>query len=318
MEIINDQGIRFEFDYMLEDGFTYSFTSAKLKSVSIPSGKLLDIMVPTMVEDNGRKVSVEAIHSRAFRDIECKELILPNSINHLGPKAFADMRAQKITIPDNVQVIPVHCFSNSYIEEIEFCNPEGIQIVKERAFFFTKGLKELTWPSGCMVIPEGCFENSSIEALKGIEHVTHIGDYAFQCADKLKKMCWPSRCERISSFCFHCSGLQVITGTQNVKQIGRSAFECADIDHADFPSVEEIEYCAFYNIHDLSSVILGNETSEELKLSYGAFSPSFKVNVGRYQSVELECSNVDNLSNIITGFDTTLQLKMTVFPEFDD
>ena len=112
---------------------------------------------------------------------------------------------------------------------------EGIREVQDWAFAeIGIEIDEMLWPTSYENISRYCFYNTHLKAIKGIEHVKKIGEYAF-AKTNLKTITWPANCEKIPTECFRLTPLEEITGIEHVKKIGEYAFTYTELKTITWP-----------------------------------------------------------------------------------
>ncbi|MBR5535248.1 MAG: leucine-rich repeat protein [Clostridia bacterium] len=98
--------------------------------------------------------TVKAIASQAFLNTAgYGEIILPDTITHLGDYALASANADKIVLPDTITEMGKGVFQSSTV-------------------------KTVVWPENITDIPDYTFYQSNISSFD-FSHITSIGDYAF-------------------------------------------------------------------------------------------------------------------------------------------
>lgn len=86
--------------------------------------KKIDLVIPDVVSYEGNEYVVEAIAKRAFQNSKVRNVILPNTIKHIGYLAFGrSIKLESIILP------------------------EGLEVIDDWAFFMTERLKRISIPS---------------------------------------------------------------------------------------------------------------------------------------------------------------------------
>jgi len=174
----------------------YAFHSSGLTEITLPAG-------------------LKTIGKHAFYDSAIAEITVPASVTSIGDAAFANMRNltsvsvesgneayiaadgvlftadgktllqypagktdEAYEIAAGVTAIGAYAFSSTKLQSVTL--PEGMTVIDDYAFYYTRNLTEL-------VVPEG---------------VTTIGDAAFQISQKLKTVTLPASVTSIGSLAF--------------------------------------------------------------------------------------------------------------------
>lgn len=157
------------------DDVTYTVTAIDIEAFYYQRGMRV-VNLPSTIEiiDSGAfylsslaeitmQEGVQRINSSGLRSTLIREIVLPQSILHIGETAFGGcQRLQNITIPDNITKIPMYClFYCDSLNHVEL--PEGIDSIEPYAFYSTPSLREITLPSQVGYIGERAFtyNNSS-------------------------------------------------------------------------------------------------------------------------------------------------------------
>ncbi|MDR3293961.1 MAG: leucine-rich repeat protein [Clostridiales bacterium] len=127
---------------------------------------------------NGEKLI--SIDKEAFLGSQLREIILPETITHIGESAFRRSRLLNIIIPDGVTKIADETFQFCYLLQSVFL-PDGLTEIGSRAFGHCVSLWSITIPDGVTKIADEtfryCTELRQITLPKGL---TEIGAYAFR------------------------------------------------------------------------------------------------------------------------------------------
>ncbi len=107
--------------------------------------------------------SVIHIGSSAFRNTSIVSIVIPDSVKTIGNEAFWDCRElDNIVLSKNITSIAAYAFERTHIQHITI--PEGITSIDEGAFYDCDRLVEVTIPSSVTAI--GDFAFSNCEGLK--------------------------------------------------------------------------------------------------------------------------------------------------------
>lgn len=225
-----------------------------------------------------------------YRCFSLTNIVIPNSVTHIGNEAFMECRFSSITIPNWVKSIGKRAFYNceklksivipkrvTNIEDHTFygCKsltsiviPKRITNIGDCAFYGCHSLTNIMIPNRITNIRERAF--SYCESLTNIvipDSVTSIGEGAFRSCSSLSNLVISSSITRISKRAFsHCSSLTSIVIPDSVTNIGEEAFfACTSLTSFVIPdSVTNIGKKAFGGCNRLST-----EMKEELTSRFG-------------------------------------------------
>ena len=113
-----------------------------------------------------------------------------------------------------------------------------VKKIRERAFYWSKGVKKIVIPEGVEIIERDAFSDSGIETIVLPESVTSIGKEAFWKCEKLTSIVIPSKVTVIDYFTFlGCANLKSITIPESVTTIRSGAFTgCSSLTEIKLPS----------------------------------------------------------------------------------
>ncbi len=199
------------------------------------------------------------------------ELIIPNSVTHIGREAFSNCLIKHLTLGENVDTILTNAFAFNDIEELEIPNK-----VSYIAGFNSNQIKKLFIPKSVKTIGWHAFSGNPLEEVIISEGVEIIGDLAFRsrtqwansdgehrnrkngCVSKLTNIKIPNTVKKIRENAFaECQFLSEITIGQSVDSIGSEAFKLCGVNEIILPqSVKHIGDNAFEQCENLKSVSL--------------------------------------------------------------
>ncbi len=101
--------------------------------------------------------SLEGINDEAFSEcINLTEITIPSNVVYIGEAVFSGCsRLARATLPDEITTIEPSAFSRTAISEILI--PEGVEVIKEYAFYSCEKLSKVTLPRGLKSIRETAF-----------------------------------------------------------------------------------------------------------------------------------------------------------------
>ena len=158
------------------------------------------IVIPSSVEYDGRRYTVDKIDRVAFLSSPIEECVIPKSVGAIQESAFSSSGVRSVTIesPD-VKLSPF-------------------------VFDHCENLRTVNLPEGLTEISRYCFRYSGIQSLSLPQSVHTIGMCAFENCNSLSSISIPASLKEIGIGAFiNCSKLPKLNLPANVK-IGEEAF----------------------------------------------------------------------------------------------
>ncbi len=160
-------------------------------------------------------------------------IVIPDTVTHIGYNAFAYCGLTGITIPNSVTSIDEGAFYHCKLTNITI--PKSVTSIGNRVFNVSIGLMGVTVEEGNTKYDsrENCnaiIETDSNTLVFGCNNtfipnsVTSIGDYAFAECGFLRDITIPNGVTHIGDYVFDWSGLKSITIPNSVTSIGEEAF----------------------------------------------------------------------------------------------
>ncbi len=239
----------------------YAFALAKLDSIDLEG--------------------VATVGASAFQGSRLEQLVLPDSVTHVGPLAFQGCRyLRQVQLSASMTSVPDWCFSLcSQLTAISI--PAGITAVESAAFqgcplqqvTFAPGSRltaigenafagcpvaELTFPAALELIGNGAFADCGNLAAVHFESgsaLTDILDGAFSNCTALSQLQLPKGLLYIGSEAFSCTAsLKTVEFPATLKTIDSVAFRDAGLQEVTLPaSLELLGPGAFASCHDLQA-----------------------------------------------------------------
>lgn len=287
---------------------------------------------PTYFYDNGKAVSKneldidklyivegttslnQGISRPLFADLNPKEIILPNTLEHIGKDTFAGLdRVKSLTIPDSVTEIKAGAFDNSKSLE---------------AVYFGKGLTDIE--------PNLLKDNKYIKYIQLPSALETIGKNAFQSCTGLEEIVIPSTVTTIGENAFNrCLNVRTVTIGSGIQDIGSDAF--ANLAFCDTVKISSSNMTygdnpenIFKNLGSSTTGIelsyTGNCTTADLtmfntqnivEINFGAKVTNIK---NKKSLPKLRCFNVDKNNTSLLSYEGCLytqtgnQLKLQLAP----
>lgn len=183
--------------------------------------------------------------------------------NVIGQYMFYDTNLSEIVLPDNITEIDAHAFyelqgpsDDNRFESIVI--PEGVEIIREEAFFDCYYLEEVTLPSTLKEIEYRSFyrcENLETIDLGGVET---IGNNAFQGCTSLRSITLPETLKDLGTGCFQSSGLRSIDIPENITDYASNLFRyCTSLQTVTLPdNAEGVWSYMFEGCTSLNNVVV--------------------------------------------------------------
>ena len=172
------------YNYNLEEGT--AIVTSEYEGGSTTRSYSGNVIIPNVVNFNGRTLKVTAIWHHAFWD--CNELIsvqLPETIKSIGYNAFTDCdELASVNIPNNTISIGEKAFSGC--KKLVINNiPSSLEIIGDGAFSGCSGFTSLSLPNNISI------GNNAFSGCNDLEQVTiskgEIGQWAFAYCPNLKQ-----------------------------------------------------------------------------------------------------------------------------------
>jgi len=175
------------------DGFEY-YIVEKRGIITGYKGEIKDVVIPNEIGG----LPVFSIMHSAFEGKQLTDVIIPDSVEYIGPNAFSDNKLTKVVIPDSVKRIGIGAFSDNKLTKVIISN--SVKKIADYVFAYNKLTN--------VVIPDS---------------VEYIGFHAFS-GNKLTKVIIPDSVKGIADFAFSDNKLIKVIIPDSVKGIGVWAF----------------------------------------------------------------------------------------------
>lgn len=231
-----------------------------------------------IIEDGVTSISTAAFSNVVHDYDDLTEVVIPNTVTHIGSNAFAFCNIERIDIPDSVKTIGSVAFANcTNLAEIKI--GANVESIGESAFYGSAELTDIFVDknNNNYISVDGILFNKEQTELICYpakkpgdvyvipERVKSLGAGAFANNSTLKKVVMHDGITVIPGSAFYqCVALEEINIPKTVTHIGSSAFKvCIKLKRVIIPDgVTIIAGSTFDNCHSLEYVDLGNSVTE--------------------------------------------------------
>ena len=227
-----------------QDGLYYNLSS--IEGLELTKGEIPyegEIIIPSVIYYMNKMFYVIKIADYALNSSKITEVVLPNTITHIGNNAFEYSNIQSIVIPGSVTNIGNNCFYKSKIKTITFEASNTTLYFSYKGTSFDRGIFENcselknvyidrnlryysdndTWSTKDEYM--AIFTNCPIENVFLGSNATKIDNYFHGC-NKLETITIPANITSISNYSFlRCTNLKTIEFNVGLKTIGSFAFK---------------------------------------------------------------------------------------------
>ena len=148
----------------------------------------------------------------------------------------------------------------------EYTVPDGVEVIRERAFSSCASLEKIVLPDSVTTIQDAAFSNC--QALQDINlpsGLTYLGSSAFFNCISLQQVTIPSQITELNAYLFHqCTGLTSFTVPSHITKIGLGAFQsCTALEEIELhDGITEIGNAAFSYCKSLKQIVLPQRIGE--------------------------------------------------------
>ena len=246
------------------------------------------------------------IADSSFSCGKVEEIIIPDSVTHIGEEAFEYCeKLKKVVFPASLESIGDDAFNGcSKLIDLDFSRCTALKKIGTKAFCLCDKLKKIDL-SKCTELHEiedeafsGC---EKLEEITLPDSVTRIGDYAFGSCN-LKKFDMPASLEEVGEYVFDKNRMDTIdfSKVKNLRVIPQNfgIFEVLMLPNG----VESVEDNAFKGYN-----------RNQKKLFLPPSLRSFGKRAGDWENIYLYAPLFDNIDNILVDYD---ELTLYVLPQY--
>lgn len=233
------------------------------------------------------------IAMHAFVDCNVTEIIIPDSVEHIGLGAFMNCeRLKNVTLPNNLRSISYGTFFGCF-QLTDIAIPTSVLLIQTLAFGSCSQLANIDIPENVRLIGRSVFSSTHITALFIPKNVSYIGDLAFTYCNNLAEIqvdpnninytsidgvlfnktqtkliqypagkqntsyAVPESVSALGNYAFACNAyLASVTIPDTVNNIGISAFYCCtSLTDINIPDgITSIQEGSFYNCSSLTTI----------------------------------------------------------------
>jgi hypothetical protein len=199
----------------------------------------------------------------------------------------------QVQVPATIQGMPVReigkeAFSRGNDEITSVVIPEGVTIIRERAFASCRKLTSVTLPNTLTRIEENAFSRCvALATINLPDSITYVGKEAFKMT-VLTSVTWPSKTPVISQEVFsECRRLQSVIIPEGIIEIEEMAFYGTAITSISLPSTIERMSGAgsFYSCTSLTTVNIP-DTVTSIRFGSGSFRGCDKLSLASQSALE--------------------------------
>jgi hypothetical protein len=229
-----------------------------------------------------------AIDSYAFKGSSIETLRLPENLTQIGIGAFEGTAVKNVYSPSLKAWLDLHFSSGSsksnplngggarlYVNNellTQLTIPEGVETIKNYAFYGYKNLILITLPEGLKIISTGALVGTGITSIEIPSTVTSLGQQAFYNSSLISvKFAEGSAITTIPMEAFSLTPITSINIPDKVTQIARGAFRgCESLPFIELPEgVKTLADNAFKNCSALKGIVIPESIET---INAGAFS----------------------------------------------
>lgn len=185
--------------------------------------------------------------------------------NEIGDRMFSGLRLGEIVLPDSLVAIGEYAFYElDGTNGFRFTNiviPEGVEIIRNRAFNVCPYLTKVSLPSSLKSIGNEAFSVcSALTTINLPEGLVSLGQSCFRSCGGLRSIIIPKSIEVIEQYTFRdCYVLSDVVFSEGLKIIRSNAFEYSGVKVVKFPdTLELLGNSVFQNSHVETLILSGS------------------------------------------------------------
>lgn len=215
-------------DNVVEIG-RFAFTNSRIQEINLPA-------------------SLKKLSDGLFWRCEwfsANPLVIPEGITEIPNNCFSGCKAfKKLVLPQSLKKIGAWAFYDTRMEEMNL--PEGLENIREYAFFASEKLKEIVIPGTVTNLGDGCFQETfSLQSITLSQNITEIPVSFLERNKNLTSLVIPDNVTVIHDNAFY-GPIKEVQMSKNLKRIGKDAFRENFLTEVVLPvSIEYIDQGAF-------------------------------------------------------------------------
>ena len=210
------------------------------------TGRYSRMEVPPYIGYDGHEFDVTDIDRGALSDNQVvKTIVLPESSVAIGTEAFMFSRVEEVSMPGVTEIggnafmgCPISRISLPRIKVVEYnaftsCTqlrtleiPEGVEMIREGAFFGCNYLESVVFPSTLKVLEGSAFTDcTSLRSVVFPDDLSVIGFDSFKGCTRLSSVTFGKNLVEIEESAFEgCISLESVRLPASVRKVGKNAF----------------------------------------------------------------------------------------------
>lgn len=195
------------------------------------TGNVHDLLIPSVLTVGGTPKPVNGIGNSALEPVYWPAkgitgiVTVPSSVVSIGDSAFNGNEISGVILPDTLDYMGPEVFrSCARLESVRI--PAGLSDLSYNSFYDCSSLTSVYFPEGLTDIGENAFDScTSLDALALPKSLTRIHNGAFANCVALKSVMLPGGVTQIGEVAFNaCASLESIDIAKSVSVIGAGAF----------------------------------------------------------------------------------------------
>lgn len=171
-------------EFEFQNGIDYALLSNMIAIVCDGAkSNVKELEIPTRLSTKKGDYIVKGVSAASFKgNKSIKDIVFGTTIDDLGDSCLEDSVVERIIIKGNVKIIPADfCNNTEYLEKVVL--PKGLEMILDRAFFYSFNLKSISLPNSLVVMGSQCFSNSGLKSLVLPKKLRSLEEDVLMCTD---------------------------------------------------------------------------------------------------------------------------------------